>query len=130
MKPSCPEACESEMVQCAITDDTNNMRNLYKSAQLVRQSIETFITHKPSQGSITVSSTVEDVPVELYTVVSWIIAGPAEKLKSEVQIQEVDRAAIVISQNLMFGFKSKRQLTYRTEAENAGFRSQHARENS
>ena len=76
-----------------------------------------------------VSSTVEDVPVELYTLFRWIMAGPAEKLEIEVRTQEVDRAALVMSQNLMFGFKSKRQLTYRPKAENAGFQSQHAREN-
>ena len=69
------------MVQCALTDDTDNMRNMYKSGQLVHQSIETFITCKPSQGSITVSSRVEDVPVELYTLILWIMAGPAEKPK-------------------------------------------------
>ena len=59
----------------------------------------------------------------------WIMAGPADKLQAEVRTTIVDRGALTLSQNLMFGFKSKKQVTYKPSDEGAGFRSQQAREN-
>ena len=67
--------------------------------------------------------------MELYTMIRWIMAGPADKLQTEVRTTIVDRGALTLSQNLMFGFKSKRQVTYKPSDEGAGFRSQQAREN-
>ena len=63
-------------------------------------------------------------------MIRWIMAGPADKLQTEVRTTIVDRGALTLSQILMFGFKSKRQVTYKPSDEGAGFRSQQARENS
>ena len=63
-------------------------------------------------------------------MIRWIKAGPADKLQTEVRTTIVDRGALTLSQNLMFGFKPKRQVTYNPGDEGAGFRSQQARENS
>ena len=65
----------------------------------------------------------------LYTLIRWIMAGPANELETEVRTHAVDRAALTMSQNLMFGFKSKRQVTYKPKTEHAGFGSQHVRMN-
>ena len=62
-------------------------------------------------------------------MIRWIMAGPADKLQTEVRTTIVDRGTLTLSQNLMFGFKSKRQVTYKPSDEGAGFRSQQAREN-
>ena len=127
----CPEACDADMVQTAIrtADDTDSMKNLYQSARLLRQRIEQFTKTVKTPSSIVVTSTLEDVPVELYTMIRWIMAGPADKLQTEVRTTIVDRGALTLSQNLMFGFKSKRQVTYKPSDEGAGFRSQQAMEN-
>ena len=119
------------MVQTAIrtADDTESMTNLSQSARLLRQRIEQFIETVKTSSSIVVTSTLEDVPVELYTMIRLIMAGPADKLQTEVRTTIVDRGALTLSQNLMFGFKSKRQGTYKPNDEGAGFRSQQAREN-
>ena len=61
-------------------------------------------------------------------MIRWIMAGPADKLQTEVRTTIVDRGTLTLSQNLMFGFKSKRQITYKPSDEGAGFRSQQARE--
>ena len=61
-------------------------------------------------------------------MIRWIMAGPAEKLQTEVPTTIVDRGALTLSQNLMFGFKSKRQVTYKPSYEGTGFRSQQATE--
>ena len=118
------------MLQTAIrtADDTESMKNLYQSAKLLRQRIEQFTKTVKTSNSIVVTSTVEDVAVELYTMIHWIMAGPADKLETEVRTTIVDRGALTLSQNLMFGFKSKRQVTYKPSDEGAGFRSQQARE--
>ena len=62
-------------------------------------------------------------------MIRWIMAGHADKLQTEVRTTIADRGALTLSQNLMFGFKSKRQVTYKPSGEGAGFRSQQAREN-
>ena len=127
----CSEACDADMLQTGIrtADDTESMKNLYQSARLLRQRIEQFTKTVKTSSSIGVISTLEDVPVELYTMIRWIMAGPVEKLQTEVRTTIVDRGALTLSQNLMFGFKSKRQVTYKPSDEGAGFRSQQAREN-
>ena len=119
------------MLQTAIrtADDTENMKNLHQSARLLRQRIEQFTKTVKTSSSIVVTSTLEDVPVELCTMIRWIMARPAHKLQTEVRTTIVDRGALTLSQNLMFGFKSKMQVTYKPSDEGAGFRSQQAREN-
>ena len=119
----------SDMLQTAIrtADDTESMKNLYQSARLLRQRIEQFTKTVKTSSSIVVTSTLEDVPVELYTMIRWIMAGTADKLQTEVRTTIVDSGALTLSQNLMFGFKSKRQV--KPSDEGAGFRPQQAREN-
>ena len=118
------------MLQTAIrtADDTESIKTLYQSARLLRQRIEQFTKTVKTSSSIVVTSTMEDVPVELCTI-RWIMARPADKLQTEVRTTIVDRGALTLSQNLMFGFKSKRQVTYKPSDEGAGIRSQQAREN-
>ena len=72
-------------------DDTESMKNLYQSARLLRQRIEQFTKTVKTSSSIVVTSTLEDVPVELYTMIRWIMAGPADKLQTEVRTSIVDR---------------------------------------
>ena len=125
-----PEACDADMLQTAIrtADDTESMKHFYQTARLLRQRIEQFTKKVKTSSSIVVTSTLEHVPVELYTMIRWIMAGPADKLQTEVRTTIVDRGALTLSQNLMLGFKSKRQVTYKPSDEGAGFRSQQARE--
>ena len=119
------------MLQTAIrtADDTESMKNLYQSARLLRQRIEQFTKTVKTFSSIVVTSTLEDVLVELYTMIRWIMARPADKMQPEVRTTIADRGALTLSQNLMFGFKSKRQVTHKPSDEGAGFRYQQAREN-
>ena len=62
-------------------------------------------------------------------MIRWIMPGAADKLQTEVRTTIVGRGALTLSQNLMFGFKSKRQVTHKPSDMGAGFRSQQAREN-
>ena len=58
------------MVHAAITgNDMDNLRMIYKSADIIRRSFRDFTcTRNPMQ----VSSTIDDVPIELYTLLRWI----------------------------------------------------------
>ncbi len=106
------------MVQSAIvTGEVDNMKCIYKSAQLIRQAINNFSKAGESQGNITISSTLDDVPAELYTLIHWILVEPAQELETEVRKNRVHRDALTISQNLMYSFKSKRQVTYQPKRE-------------
>ena len=95
----CPEACDADMLQTAIrtADDTESMKNLYQSARLLPQRIEQFTKTVKTSSSIVVTSTLNDVPVELYTMIRWIMAGPADKLQTDVRTTIIDRGALTLS---------------------------------
>ncbi len=125
-----PAACEADMVQSAIvTGEVDNMKCIYKSAQQIRQAINNFSKAGKSQGNITISSTLDDIPAELYTLTYWILVGPAQELETEVRKNRVHRDALTISQNIMYSFKSKRQVTYQPKRECADFRLLQSKEN-
>ena len=86
------------MLQTAIrtADDTQSMKNLYQSARLLRQQIEQFTKTVKTSSSIVVTSTLKDVPVERYAMIGWIMAGPADKLQTEVWTTIVDRGALLL----------------------------------
>ena len=88
-----------------------------------------LIIKKSSNPSIIVSSTQEDIPVELYALIRWIIVGTEDKLETEVRTQAVDRDVLTLCQNVMFRYKSKRQVTYQPKSEQSGFRLYRNREN-
>ncbi len=118
------------MVQSAtVTGEVDNMKCIYKSAQLIRQAKNNFSKAGKSQGNITVSSTLDDVQAELYTHIHWIIVGPAQELEIEVRKNRVHRDALTISQNIMYSFKSKRQVNYQPKRECADFCLQQSKEN-
>lgn len=126
-----PDACEEDMVHAAMTtdeDDESNMKAIYKVAQVIRKSIATFTKTDQGTDAIQVSSNIHDVPAELYTLIRWIMVGPAEQLQTEKRTSVVDRAALTTSQNIMYGFKSSRQVKYKPSSESS-FRPPHAREN-
>lgn len=68
----CPEARAADMVKLAITasDGMDNIKIIYKPAQLISIQIEDFTK---SERDIRVFSSVDDVLVELYTINPWII---------------------------------------------------------
>ncbi|KAK5919141.1 hypothetical protein CgunFtcFv8_023060 [Champsocephalus gunnari] len=106
--------------------DENSMKTIYKAAQVIRKSIATFTKER---HVLQVSSDITDVPAELYTMIHWIMVGPAEKLETEKRTRVVDRATLTVSQNIMYGFKSSAQVKYKPSSESASFWSPHAREN-
>ncbi|KAK1904045.1 UDP-glycosyltransferase 73C1 [Dissostichus eleginoides] len=106
--------------------EENSMKTIYKAAQVKRKSIATFTKDR---NVLQVSSDITDVPAELYTMIHWIMVGPAEKLETEKRTRVVDRATLTVSQNIMYGFKSSAQVKYKPSSESASFRSPHAREN-
>ena len=109
--------------------DDSNMKTIYKAAQVIRKSIATFTKPEENPNTIRVSSNIHDVSGELYTLIRWIMVGPVEKLETEKRTNVVDRATLTVSQNIMYGFKSSRQVKYKPSSDSTSFRTPHAREN-
>ena len=66
-----PQACEDGMVHSAMKnfgDDEENMKTLYKAVQVLRKSIENFFKSAKDTNDIEVTSSIQDVPPELYTM--------------------------------------------------------------
>ena len=110
-------------------DEENNTQLIYRAAQVIRKSIANFTKAPKNKDTIQVTSEIHDVPAELYTMIRWIMIGPAESLETQRRTKVVDRAALTVSQNIMYGFKSNRLVNYKPRTESAAFRPPHAREN-
>ena len=96
---------------------------------MIRRSIANFTKAAKDTNSIEVISDIHEVPAELYTIIRWIPMGIADSLKTVKRTKVVDRATLTVSQNIIYGFKSKRQVNYKPKRESAAFRPLHAREN-
>ena len=129
----CPEACEEDMVNTSMMQDhgseMDNTKMLYKTAKLIRRRITEFTEEKKQIDTVTVASTKEDVPTELYSLIRWILVGPEEKLQTEMRSRSVDRSALTISQNIMYAFKTQRQVQHKPKQAQDTLRTQCVREN-
>ena len=95
------------MVHSTITSDINymdNMKTIFRATQIIRKSIVEFNKEKPA-NTIQVSSNIDDVPSELYTMIRWITVGPVDDLQHEKGNSAVDRLVLTVSQNILYGFK-------------------------
>ena len=99
------------------------------SARLLRQRIEQFTKTVKTSSSIVVTSTLEDVPVELYTMIRWIMAGPADKQLKRSADNYCRQGCTSPEPKPDVWFQiQERQVTYKPSDEGAGFRSQQAME--
>ena len=95
------------------------MQTIYKAAHVIRKSIANFIKATKNTNIIEITSDIHGVPVELdwYTMIRWIMIGPADSLDSESRTKVGDRTAVTVSQNIMYGFKSNRQINKKPRRE-------------
>lgn len=124
-----PDACEKEMVESAISRDANDMldmKAIFKAAQIVRRCIVDFRTE--TSPNIEVSSNMGHIPSELYTMIRWILVGTVNELATGTRSRVVDRMALTVSKNIMYGFKTNRQVNYCPQTD-TNFRQQRTREN-
>ena len=116
-------------------DDSNSRdlvdwrQMLYKTAKLICRNIVDFTDKKKKSDTVSVSSTTEDVPTELYSLMRWILVGPTEDLQTDMRHRTVDQPALTLSQNIMYALKAKRQVQHQPKEATVTFRTQHAREN-
>ena len=85
---------------------------IYKTAKVVRNSITKFAVEKKKTDTITVSSTRDDIPTDLYSLIRWILVGSEEQLQTEMRSRTVDRSALIICQNIMYAFTGDKCNTY------------------
>lgn len=79
----------------------DNMQTIYRAAQVIRKSIANFTKAAKDTNTIEVTSDIHDVPAELYTMIRWIMIGPADSMETQRRTKVVDRAALTVSQNIM-----------------------------
>ena len=102
---------------------------IYKTAKIVRDSIIEYAEEKEGNNAIIVSSTRDDIPTELYSLIRWVLVGSEEQLQTEVKNRTVDRSALTICQNIMYAFKTRRQVQHTPKRHSVTFRTPHSREN-
>ena len=60
-----------------------NAMTLYKAAKLVRNGIKNIPEEKKETYEITISSTDDDIPAYLYSLIRWILVGPEKQMQTE-----------------------------------------------
>ena len=129
----CPEACEEDMVYSSLMQNvTSKMENtmmIYKTAKVVHNSITKFAVEKKKTDTITVSSTRDDIPTDLYSLIRWILVGSEEQLQTEMRSSTVDRSALIICQNIMYVLKTRRKMQHIPKKASDTFQTPHSREN-
>lgn len=75
------------------------------------------------QGELTTEDAVENIPKALYAFVRWLIEGPVTTMETHsVRSATISRDVVAISQNIMYCYKSKRQITCKTKHPDSPFR--------
>ena len=75
----CPEACEKDMVYSSLMQNvSSDTLTIYKSAKLVCNSITKFAQEEKETDTTTVSSASDNIPMDLYSLIRWILVGYEE----------------------------------------------------
>ena len=107
----------------------DNTKMMYKTAMLMRNRFTEFTKEEMLTDTITISNTIEDVSIELYSLIHWIMVGFKKELQTEMQSRTVDQSSLTISQNIMYAVKTKRQVQHRPKQVMDTFQTHHALEN-
>ncbi len=118
----------STSVRDAVIEDAmtaeKDINHLFQSASILRKAIQEHRGKHPWKfdGSLSASDAEENVPNALYSFLRWVLNGPTKSLKTEVRSTAVHNDVLSISQNIMYSFKSKRQVIYQPVDTEAPFR--------
>ncbi len=127
-----PSACGEDLVNSAITsdgDDMDSMKAIFQAAQVIRKTIAGYTKKERQKNTMPVTTNTDDIPAELYSMTRWIMVGPVDELETETRTSVVDRLVLTVSQNIMYGFKSNRQVKYKLSRDSSKCKLQHEREN-
>lgn len=127
------EACAEDKVHSSMalnnTSEMDSIKMLYKLANQIHNSISVFHDVENRADSIIIISSRDDVPSELYTLICWVLVGPEEELHTEMRSRTVGQSALTIRQNIMYAFKTKRQVQNKPKQITNTFRTQLKRGN-
>lgn len=122
--------CSSKVKDKAVaelptTDDpSKDIQTIFECAKIIRRSISSSHKNSPWKFDGSLSGAHDVVPKCLLSMLMWIIQGPAKTLESETRATSVQSDALVIAQNIMYSFKSNRQVTYQPKGKEQVFRHQ------
>ena len=101
----------------AITD----MEILFKAAQILRSAISSQKAWE-FKGSLNTEEACDHVPQPLYSFMRWLILGPASDLHTEQRASHVHKSSLALSQNVLYAYKTERQINYKPKSEISPFR--------
>ena len=93
-------------------DNETEMGIIKKSAGILRNIVLDFITNQKTYFTGSAVSTLEDIPIELYTFFKWLLAS-GRHLDEGVN-EQVECIAKTMAQSILFNIKTKRQVRYKT----------------
>ena len=99
-----------------------NIRQLFKSASILRKTIENQARHPwVFDGALNIGDAEKHVPSALYSFIRWVLQGPTQSLQTEARSATVHQDVLTISQNIMLSYKSNRQVMYKPKHPDSPF---------
>ena len=101
----------------------SDIRQLFESASVLRAAITAQNKHPwEFKGELSNEDAEQHVPKALSAFIRWLVAGPAANIETDtVRSATIHRDVLTISQNIMYCFKSKRQVTNKPKQPDAPF---------
>ena len=92
----------------------SSIRQLFDSASILRGAIADKTKHPCIfEVELNTDDAEKYLPKALYAFISWLLQGPATSITTEmVRSVTIHRDVSAISQNVMYCYKSKHQVTY------------------
>ena len=118
-------AVRDAAVEDAMTKtNENNVQQLFESASVLRSTIDCQNKYPwQFEGELNTDDAEKHVPKALYAFLRWLLEGPATSIEPEtMRSATIHRDVLTISQNIMYGYKSKRQVMYKPKEPDAPFR--------
>lgn len=116
------DAAIEDALEQSVTEE--KIRHLFESASLLRGTISSQAKHPwQFEGELSTTDVEKHVPKLLYSFIRWLIEGPATGIQDgTVRSAGLHRDVLGISQNIMYCWKSRRQVTYKPKEQNTPFR--------
>ena len=123
----CLTAAKISAIDSAVENSSDSdLRMIFRCSKILRQEI-LEASNWQFDGMLN-TDTREMIPTKLFTMLQWILSGVATELQTEKRIDDVNRKAILLSQQIMYEVKTDRQVKHAPKSDEKETSFRHQRE--
>ena len=123
----CLIAAKISAIDSAVENSSDSdLRVIFRCSKILRQEI--LEASNWQFDGVLNTDTREMIPTKLFTMLQWILSGVATELQTEKRIDDVNRKAILLSQQIMYEVKTDRQVKHAPKSDQKETSFRHQRE--